>query len=210
VAGGQATKRADADAPFRWVDDPTKGVYAATVNFTEAGDWGLQALAAAPQGPPQQLRANFKVLDKGAAPTIGAQAPRSRNPLVADVGGDATKLCTNAPPCNLHDLRIADALAAGKPTFILFASPGFCVSRTCAPMLGEVLKLRDSHAEQASFIHIEIYKDPQNRVVADTVNEWGLASEPWMFVIDRAGKVADRMEGTAALDELEASLKTAL
>jgi hypothetical protein len=185
-------------------------VYAAPVEFPEAGDWGLQVLAEPPQGPAQRLRANFKVLGKGAAPSIGAAAPKSANPILSDVGGDGTKLCTNAPPCTLHDLRIADALAAGKPTFILFATPGFCVSRTCAPMLGEVLKLRDRHAEQASFIHVEIFKDPQNRVVADTVNEWGLASEPWIFVVDRSGTVSDRIEGTATLDELEASLKPLL
>ena len=66
------------------------------------------------------------------------------------------------------------------------------------------------YAGRAEFVHIEIYKDPQNRVVADTVNEWGLQSEPWVFLVGKDGKIGDRFEGATTLDELEAGLKPLL
>ncbi len=210
LSGNQATKQGEAKAQFHYVDQPTKGVYAAWFTFPAAGNWGVQVTAQRPSQPARQARTDLNVLAKGAAPMIGTPAPKSKNPILSDVGGDASKLCTNTPPCDLHNLRIADAIAAGKPTVVLFATPGYCTSRTCAPELGVVLQLRDRYPEQASFIHIEIYKDPQNRVVADTVNEWGLQSEPWVFLVDRSGVISERYEGAAALDELEAGLKPLL
>jgi hypothetical protein len=210
VQGNQATKQAEAPATFRWVDQPGKGVYVAQASFAQAGDWGLQATVKRPSGQTQQVRADFQVQAKPAAPIIGSAAPRSANPILADVGGDASKLCTNTPPCDMHNLRIKDALTQAKPLVVLFATPGFCTSRTCAPELGVVQQLRDKHREQANVVHIEIYKDPQNRVVADTVNEWGLQSEPWVFLVGKDGKIGDRFEGATTLDELEAGLKPLL
>src|SRR5204862_135527 len=43
-----------------------------------------------------------------------------------------------------------------------------------------------------------------------TVNEWGLQSEPWVFLVGKDGKIADRFEGATTLDELEAGLKPLL
>jgi hypothetical protein len=209
VSGGQGTKRGDVDATFRWVDQPSKGVYATRFSFPAAGDWGVQATADS-HGTSQQARANFNVVDKPATPTIGKPALKSNSPIASDVGGDTSKICTNVPPCDLHALRIKDAVTSGKPSALLFATPGFCTSRTCAPMLGVVLQLRDRYREQADFVHVEIYKEPQKRVVADTVNEWGLQSEPWIFMVDKGGTIADRLEGTASMDELDASLKPLL
>ena len=88
-------------------------LWRSVISFSSAGEWGVQVTSQRAGGVAQQARANFTVLEKGAAPTIGGQAPKSNSPILSDVGGDGTKLCTNAPPCDLHALRIKDALGAG-------------------------------------------------------------------------------------------------
>jgi peroxiredoxin len=40
--------------------------------------------------------------------------------------------------------------------------------------------------------------------------EWQLRSEPWVFVIDRQGRIAAKFEGIMALEEVEAALLAVL
>ena len=42
------------------------------------------------------------------------------------------------------------------------------------------------------------------------MQEWGLLSEPWLFVIGADGKVATRFEGLVADEELERALQQVL
>jgi len=106
----------------------------------------------------------------------------------------------------MHEFSIADAIDQKKPLVIVFGSPGFCVTQTCAPEVEEVQKLKAKVGEKANFIHIEIWKDPLKREPYSTVTEWGLPTDPWVFLVDRNGMVADKFEGPAPLGELEASL----
>ena len=123
-----------------------------------------------------------------------------------------SKICSNSPPCALHQLGIADALAPGqKPLVLLFATPALCTSATCAPELEAIEQLQASYAERANFIHVEIYDAPFDQMhVARTVDEWHLPSDPWTFIVDRGGVVRDRFEGAAPMDELEPSLRQLL
>src|SRR5262249_28163360 len=75
--GNQATKQGEAAATFRWVDQPGKGVYVAQASFPQPGDWGLQATVKRPSGQTQQVRTEFQVQAKPAAPVIGSAAPPS-------------------------------------------------------------------------------------------------------------------------------------
>ena len=131
---------------------------------------------------------------------------------MADVGGDASKLCTHQPPCGLHDLSIADALQpAAKPLAVAFATPAFCTSALCGPELDIIMKLRDAYASRVNFIHVEIYQYPFDGVhTAKTVDEWRLPSDPWTFIVDKTGIVRDRFEGAAPLEEVEPALKAVL
>jgi peroxiredoxin len=128
------------------------------------------------------------------------------------VAGDTSRICSNTPPCELHAMSIADALAPGqKPLVLLFATPALCTSATCAPELQAVQELHTAYAEAANFIHVEIYQFPfDGQHVAPTVEEWHLPSDPWTFVVDKTGIVRDRFEGAAPMEELEPALKAVL
>jgi hypothetical protein len=201
LAGDQATKRAEAPATFRWVEQKAKGIYTASVTFDASGRWGVEAALTRDAGK-TVVRAPFEVQQQGSAPTIGAPAIRSKNPTVNDVR-DPSEICTAAPPCALHTLSLDQLIGLGRPSLILFASPGFCSSQTCAPQLEVVLGLRPRYADRIGFAHVEIYKDPRNGVLADAVNEWHLPSEPWTFFVDSAGTIVERFDGIVTPDEIQ-------
>lgn len=211
---GTAEKRSEAAATFRSVGSASKGIWVAPASFSETGAWGAQVTLTSTSGAsgavsPRVARLNFDVRPKFSAPGYDEPAPRSASLTDRDVGGDTSHICSNVPPCNLHSVSIADALASGqKPLVVLFATPALCTSATCAPELEAVQQLRAAYAEQANFIHVEIYQYPfDGQHVAKTVDEWHLPSDPWTFVVDRAGTVRDRFEGAAPIDELEPALK---
>jgi hypothetical protein len=39
---------------------------------------------------------------------------------------------------------------------------------------------------------------------------WRLPSEPWVFAIDRHGRVVDRLEGASSIAEMRAAIEKAL
>jgi hypothetical protein len=210
IAGQTATKRAEAPAVYRAIGDDLKGIYVARVAFDQAGPWGVQATISRPeQTASSAARLSFEVVAQSTAPMPGQRAIPSANPTARDVSS-LDRICSAQPPCPLHELSVAAALSTGKPAVIAFATPGFCTSQTCAPVLGEVLKVAAQRASQAGFAHVEIYSDPRNLTVADTVNEWGLRSEPWVFVVDRGGTVVDRIESITNAAEVDAALSPLL
>ena len=209
LSNGQAEKRGDGAAVFRTVGGASKGIWVTPATFPETGQWGAQVTLDAGDGAPKVARMSFQVRQKFSAPGYDEPAPRSASPTDRDVNGDTSHICSNSPPCALHTLSIADALAPGqKPLVVLFATPALCTSATCAPELEAVQQLHSMYAEQANFIHVEIYQYPfDGQHTARTVDEWSLPSDPWTFIVDRTGIVRDRFEGAAPTEELEPALK---
>ncbi len=204
LSGQEGVKRAEAAATFRWVDQQTRGIYTAPVQFDVPGRWGVEAVVEQ-AGRSLTIRAPFEVKATGSAPMIGGPAVRSKTPTAEEVA-DVSTICTAAPPCSLHTASLDALLGNGRPSVILFATPGFCTSATCAPQLGVLLDVQPRHADDLNFLHVEIFKDPRNQVLADAVTEWRLPSEPWLFFVDRQGTIVDRYDGIATADEIEASI----
>jgi hypothetical protein len=210
---GTAEKRDDATATFRSVGGVTsKGIWVSGIEFGEPGPWGAQVTSEQPNEAPKVARVNFEVRQKFSAPGYNEPAPRSTTQTVAEVGGDASRLCSNRPPCNLHELSIASALDGGqKPLVVVFATPALCTSATCGPELDAVLQLQKAYGERANFVHVDIYEHPfDGQKLTTTVEEWRLPSEPWTFVLDRDGIVRDRFEGSSPAEEVEPALRAVL
>lgn len=186
------------------------GIYTANVTFDHAGDWGVKIdIDSSKPKVKKSLLPRFNVLDKSFTPAIGSPAPKSHNLTVKDVT-DLSIIDSSATPSpEMHTSTIADAIAAGKPTVVLFAVPGYCESRLCGPELEIMRKLYHQNQDKAEFIHVEFYKDPGNpaRTPVDAVREYNLRSEPWFFFIDKRGIIAYKIEGPAGLDELQTALK---
>lgn len=191
------------------------GAYVARVNFDKPGNWGVQMIIARGGKTLAPLPFRFNVLPKPLEPAIGNPAPPSLQQTL--VTASIENIDTSSPPRpQMHDITVADALKTGKPIVIAFATPAFCQTRTCAPVMDTVMDpLYAKYKDQAIFIHIEPYqllplRQANQEELVPAMTDWRLNTEPWLFVVDRAGRVADKFEGIVALDEVEQSLVRAI
>ena len=98
-----------------------------------------------------------------------------------------------------------------KPIVLVFATPLLCQSRVCGPVVDIAEQLKAKYRDEADFIHMEIYNDNEvAKGFRPQVAAFHLPSEPWLFTIDKQGKIAARIEGAFSAHELEAAIKKAL
>ena len=187
-----------------------QGLYVARLTFTRAALWGLEVLAQPSNGPADAARLSVSVLATSAAPMVGSPAPRSRNLVAADVS-DLKQIDSSEPPDpRLHQTRIADAIAKGTPQVIVFATPRYCVSRVCGPVVDIVRTLIPGYGDRVAFVHEEVWESGARQKFSPTFEAWKLPSEPWMFVVDGSGVIRARFEGLTTRRELESALKVVL
>jgi hypothetical protein len=187
-------------------------VWTADVPLPAEGPYFLVA-AYTVDGQQRSANTGLNVQPAEATPVVGSPAPKSQTPTIASTNNDLAALTTADPPdTSLLEHSIADSIAAEQPFVVTFATPKFCQSRICGPIVDIVLDVQKRMAETPMrFIHAEIYKDNNpEQGVAQWVTEWGLVSEPWVFVVDAAGNVTAKFEGAVTADELEAAARAAL
>jgi hypothetical protein len=187
-----------------------RGLYVAQVPFERPGPWGLEILAQQGDGPVEATRFSVQVLEAARTPGLGMPAPRSQNLIASDVS-DLRHIDSSEPPDpRLHHTRIADAIGQGKPQVIVFATPKFCASRVCGPVVDVVRALIPAYGHRVVFTHQEIWQAGAPQTSSPTVREWGLRSEPWIFVVDGQGIIRAKFEGLATRREVETALRHAL
>lgn len=191
-------------------DDNRVGYYV-TVEFPFAGFWGVSAEVTLKDGTRGTQNIGFTVSEKHRFVGPGQAAPKSDNLTKKDVA-NIKEIDSGTPPNDMHDVKIKDAISAGRPLVVVFSTPAFCTSRFCGPVNEEVEALRDVYKAQVDFVHIEIWRDFQKQLINPTVNEWlaqpdGSLTEPVVYVVDRSGMVFDRWEGPVAKNIMESSVK---
>ena len=191
-------------------ENSVEGLYVAQLDFSRPGTWGVE-MAIKQQGTSTKIvRLSVAVSDVSNTPAVGSSAPRSRNLIASDVPQLRQIDTSPQPDVRLHQVRIADAIAQGKPQLIVFATPQFCTSRMCGPVVDIVRTLLPSFDTRVAFTHQEIWEDFAEKKVFPTVKEWGLESEPWIFVINGHGIINAKFEGLVSQSELEDALRKVL
>jgi hypothetical protein len=138
---------------------------------------------------------------------VGEKAPLIHTPTPADVGGNLSKITTRVPPDTQNRVDYAEALGK-EPIFLLFATPQFCQSRVCGPVVDVAEQVKDQYGDKAAFIHMEIYKDNDpSKGVRPQVRAFHLPSEPWLFAVDRGGTIRAEIEGAFGVDRLTRVVK---
>lgn len=195
----------------------TRGIYTANMDFDKPGEWRLEISVLDEEARPISAMLRFHVKETTAAPSVGDQAIASKNRTVHDVSDLAELTTGSLQDPDLYQISIADAIASGRPTVIVMASPAFCTNAVCGPQVDVLQQLKDAYKGQANFIHVDIYDNPQEiqgdlsrAVISPTVKEWNLPSTEWSFVIASSGRVHQRFESFAGFEEIEASLKEVL
>jgi hypothetical protein len=174
---------------------------------------GKYWVLARPQGAQISGVGNVVVRTKSYSPAVGAKAPLSRTPTLSTTDGRLAPLTTAThPDRQLYTTSVAQALAAREPFVLAFATPKFCTSRTCGPIVDVVSRVRkQSSGTGVHFVHVEVFKgnDPAqgyNR----WVRQWGLQSEPWVFLVGRDGRIKAKFEGPVSVRELRAAVESSL
>jgi hypothetical protein len=215
VATGQDTKPfVDTTARLEPIGIPGKSkpaagnltrIYVVHFKVPKAGRYWLLA---EPTGAEIQAVSVLDVQSRLPLPAVGAKAPVSATPTLANA--PATALTTARPPDVglLHD-SVASSLAAHAPFVVTFATPKFCTSRTCGPVVDVVDAVRKRFTgSPIRFIHVEVYTD-NNPVKGYNrwMRQWGLSSEPWTFLVGSDGRIKAEFQGSVSEAELTAAVR---
>ena len=187
----------------------SRGVYVVPVQLTAAGLWGL-LLEMSSDEASESVRLRFSVRERQAAPRVGEQAPSVDSRTRDDVSALSELTSDPEPEPGLYAMSIVDALKQERPLVIAFATPAFCHSRTCAPVLEAVKGVWREFSSEVTGIHVEVFEnpdDPSRLVEAEAFIAWRLPSEPWVFVIDADGVIRYAFEGAVTEAELRSAVE---
>ena len=191
------------------------GVFVIHPHLDTIGFWELETEFVDSDGLQVFAKGTFQVKEASATPAIGAAAPASVTATAADVP-DLSHITTDPnPDPSLYELSLHEALTDNKPLVVLFATPAYCVTATCGPLVEDLSGLREEFAGRANFVHVEVYRDPHRFEsgqrpgrddVVDAVTEWNLPTEPWTFIVGADGVVRAKFESYAPPATLTSSL----
>lgn len=194
------------------------GAYVAYPDFDAAGNWGVEVSGTTADGAQMDaVRLSFNVLEEHYGIAVGDHAPESKQTILSDVD-DISEIDTSQIPIpEEHDMTIADAVTSGKPTVIAFATPAFCVSQICGPVKEIFDGLYNTYKDDANFVHVEPYDVACVRnggelfdCAVPAVNEWGLRSEPWVFIVDADGNISAMFDGIASEEEIQNAIENVI
>jgi hypothetical protein len=223
----------EADAAYYGQGLPA-AFYVAYPTFDKAGNWGVEIQTQlSDQGAPSISKQRLEVKESSNVPIVGQPAIATKTLTVKDVPDPAQLSSGTQIDPAMYQVSLDQALANGKPTALLFATPAFCQTATCGPSLDVMQGLQKQYGDKVNFIHSEVYKYPFDQSVqlkqaaiqkarqdnreptpaelnaglSDAMVAWKLESEPWLFLIDAKGIVAGRYEGGITKEEMGPALE---
>jgi hypothetical protein len=190
--------------------DAAAVVYSTEFDFPSEGEWLIAAILKEDGELKGTLLRGVVVGEFKRVPRVGQKAPKIHTPTAQDVGGDLSKITTRIPPDTQNKVDYAEALGK-EPVILLFATPQFCQSRVCGPVVDVAEQAKQEYGDKAAFIHMEIFNDNDpDKGVRPQVRDFHLPSEPWLFTIDRHGIVRDAVEGAFGLKLMHEAVDKAI
>jgi hypothetical protein len=198
----------EVDAEFVWMVPDAFGLYKAAIPFDVPGQWEIDWTISTGETTQPFL---VLVAEEPTTVAIGDPAPRSATPTLADT--PVEDLTTDFPVNeSFYEQSLDEALENGNKTVAVFATPAYCTSAACGPMMQQIKELETSYPD-VNWVHIEVYQGfndpgfaPDVEHLARAVVDYGLLTEPWIFVMDEEGVVTTRIEAVLGEGELEAFL----
>lgn len=98
-----------------------------------------------------------------------------------------------------------------SPLLLVFASPDWCPSGSCRPMIDQVEEA--VAGTDRPWRLVEVFANPEveaeeDLVLSDDVEAWGLPSQPWLYAISADGTISAMFEGAVSDRELDAAVAT--
>jgi hypothetical protein len=192
---------------------PIAQIYAADVRFPKPGTWNVLVVTKQDDGgligAPAQVKVTAK--DRERIPDVGQVPPRISTDTVASAAGNLASIDTRRPFApSLHKQNFKDVLGK-KPVALLFATPQLCQSRVCGPVVDIALQMQQQYGDRMAFIHEEVYRDNQvSKGLRPQLRAFHLQTEPWLFAIDKNGRIAARLEGSFGVNEFRRAIQAAM
>lgn len=177
-----------------------RGIYTVDTVFPTASVYEANVDVA---GEPTKLFVDIQGRPNALIP--GENAIPASTPTTTDAMG-VNPICTRSPQCSLHTQSLDALLAKQRPLAVLFATPARCQTQFCGPVLDQILSVVPQYQDRVDFVHIEIYAGDQTDALIPAVEAWGLQSEPWLFGVNPAGIITQRLDGAFATSEVTALL----
>jgi hypothetical protein len=193
-------------------NDPFVAVYAGDVDFPKRGQYSVLAATKKSDGALTGATGNVTVstADADPIPAVGEKAPVVHTDTLATVKGDEALLDTREPPSDMHEVDFAEVVGK-EPVALLFATPQLCASRVCGPVADIALQMKAKYGDRMKFIHQEVWVDNDTtKGLREPLKQFSLPTEPWLFVVDRTGKITARLEGSIGVAQFEEAVKSGL
>jgi hypothetical protein len=193
------------EATFTWVVPDAIGLYLVSIPFDRPGIWQIDFTISTGE-PTDPFLVDIQARPRSTA--IGEVAPLIGTPTIPAT--PLEDLTTDDDPLTtMYEVSLDTALTNGRKSVVIFATPAFCTSAACGPML-EQTKAMAAQYPSVDFLHIEVYEGfndpgfaPDVDHLVPAVVAFGLPSEPWVFVIDERGVVIGRFDGVLGEGEVE-------
>ncbi len=165
-----------------------------------------------------EVSSTFTVGAKGSSDVPGPTdaLPPMKSPTTQDHLG-IDPICTQDPQCPLHTTSLDAALAGKKPVAYLVATPKFCQTGICGPVLEVLEKTAPAYDGKITFIHQEVYRSAKEAAekgtaapLAPQVEQLHIQSEPVLFITDSSGVIRHRIDTAYSQTELRAALDDVL
>ncbi len=164
--------------------------------FPAAGDYQVATTVDGEALDPRVFRVSEP--DAVQVPQPGDPLVAVETPTTADARG-VDPICTRDPDCDLHGATLTEVLAEGVPVALMIATPAYCQTAICGPVL-DVLLSQESAFPDVRMVHAEVYKDPEavdnlaEAQLAPVVDAYHLSYEPVLFLANSDGTIAKRLD----------------
>jgi hypothetical protein len=189
-------------------DDPDAATvaYVSEIPLNRSGPWSFAALIKDGDSFKGSLLPTESEVGQFDPPAPGDKAPVVHTPT-ADEVSKISEIDTRVPPSDMHQDDLAEVIGK-KPVVLLFATPALCQSRVCGPVVDVAAQVKRDFGDRVAFIHQEIYENNSiNDGPRPQFEAYRLTSEPWLFVIDRNGRISTAIEGPFGVGDLEAAVR---
>jgi len=186
-----------------------QAIYAAQLPLPHKGTYTILALTRTQNGligAPGEVA----VAASSEIPAVGQRPPAVATDTEASVKGNTSLLTTRIPPESMHAHSFNDVLGK-RPVALIFSTPQLCISRVCGPVTDIAVQLQQKYGDQIEFIHQEVYVNNQPKEgLRPQLKAFHLQTEPWLFTINRQGKIAARLEGSFGVNAFTKALQAAM
>jgi hypothetical protein len=189
-------------------------LYRARVPLDEVGRWQVRVIAT-DGGAELEAATMLEVWPDQGTPALGAAVPGGATPTMRDARNMMHRISSDPEPLTAFYIwSLDEALREGQPTVFVLDSYAFRPNAACGGALGMLHEIFIDYPGLV-VIHAEPWHmapDDEGMLRLDppdgpaVVTAVARAEPPWVFVIDRDGRLQAKFSGVIGSDELRAAI----